>query len=731
MPSDVGVVLMKRGIVKNLSTVLAVAALLAVASSLSGCKPHAEASPPDLGESIVVSAFPQEYQDFELAVDTAFSKELIERLSYLGDDPATGFRTAGSPAETEAADLVEAAMRRAGLQNVTRERATADSWVFGGASIIFENRKGERERIDLGGYPVNLVADGQALMLVDAGAGKAADYEGLDVRGKLVLVSADPGEADANVGFLAVQAKILGAKAVIVCMDADPAALDGKLVSHDFGAPSDAPAFAIDDEGYSLLRTALKRAGEAGLPVILNADSVVAGGAQTENIWGEIPGKSVEVIYMLANYDGFYHSVFEGAAGVSAMLGVAKGLCDSGFLPQKTIRFVACGAGEWGAVNTPFDGEIGAWRQLSQLHPEWPETAFAVLNADAVYPFRNKNSLGMAATDEIYNFASRSAGQLADTGMYGFTWYSSENPSDIVTEDSVWNLFGVPAVAARPGEGDKSYQSYIRSSRDTIEAVGFDDDAYRFICLLYGKLILDLDAVAVRPLDFERGLLALRASVEALPITNARLTGALSEAATDAATLAADIEKMNTKYLGADEDARASLERAAADLNRELYAVNRKLRDAFARFDRRGTPVLPHTEAGANIESLREALTLLADRDAAGAVRALRNTDFGRYADYGAQVCDYFAAQGDAGTWAAGRAAKPVCRADLVAASLERKLAAKDPDMSAEEEGIDALLAQEELYLRGALDEELLQIEEIAPRIKRVIADIAPQIAGE
>jgi hypothetical protein len=51
--------------------------------------------------------------------------------------------------------------------------------------------------------------------------------------------------------------------------------------------------------------------------------------------------------------------------------------------------------------------------------------------------------------------------------------------------------------------------------------------------------------------------------------------------------------------------------------------------------------------------------------------------------------------------------------------------------MSAEEEGIDALLAQEELYLRGALDEELLQIEEIALRIKRVIADIAPQIAGE
>jgi hypothetical protein len=705
---------------------LAVAALTALLP-LSACGPQTETAPPDVGESIVVSAFSQEYQDFELALDAGFAKDLMERLSYLGDDPATGFRTAGSPAETEAAALVESAMRRAGLQNVTHDRAPVDGWVFKGANLTFENKKGKQERITLGGYPINLVAAGQALMLVDAGKGGASDYGDLDVRGKLVLLYADGADADGGAGFRAVQAKLLGAKAVIFCAEAD-AEPDGKLSTQNFGAPSDAPAFAISKADYDLLKNALKRTENGELPVILNADSVVAGGAPTANIWGEIPGRNAEVVCMLASYDGFYRSAFEGAAGVSAMLGIAKGLCDSGFIPNKTIRFVACGAGEWGATNTPFEWGVGAWRQLSLLHPEWAEQTFAVLNVDALYPTKNKRNLGMAATDEIYAFAERSANQIIETGMYGFVRHSSENPSDILTEDVIWNLFGIPAVAARPGEGDKFYEAHRRSNQDTVEAAGFDDEAYRFGQLLFGKLILDLDQTPVRPLDFETGLRAILASLETGPVTNARLTDALSSAAEAAARLAADTETMNLKYLNSDEDTRAAMEIAAADLNREFYALNRMLRDAFARFDRDGMPVLPHEEAFANTEALRETLRLLGARDAEGAVSALKGAGFGRYADYDARVCDYFAAQDNAGTWGAGREAGPVCRADVPARSLAQKIAEQNPDTDAETREIDALLAQEELRLREILEEELSRIEEIAPRIDRAIADIAVHI---
>ncbi|MDR2132422.1 MAG: M28 family peptidase [Clostridiales Family XIII bacterium] len=721
---------MKRFPAKKIR-ILALAALLAAALPLSSCAQREEAPPEDIGESIVVSAFSREYQDFETALDIGFSKDLLERLSYLGDDPATGFRTSASPAETEAAALVEAAMRRAGLQNVTRERATVDGWTFKGASIAYENKKGDRTRIALGGYPVNLVTSDEPMTLVDAGLGHASDYEGLDVRGKLVLLRSDGEDTPWNAGFQAVQAKLSGAKAAIICAEAQEAETGDKLRSPGFGAPSDAPAFAISKTDYDLLKTALKRSENDELSVSFSADSSVAGWASTVNIWGEIPGESEDVIHMLSHYDGFYESAFEGAAGLSAMLGVAKALCDSGFLPKKTIRFVACGAGEWGAANTPFERGAGAWRQLSDLHPEWPEQAFAVLNPGALYPTKRKTALGMAATDEIHAFATRSAGQLVETGMYGFTMHSPENPSDIVTEEIVWNLFGIPAVAARPGAGDKFHDAYRRSDMDEIETLGFDDDAYRFGQLLFGKLILDLDESPVRPLNFETGFRAIIASLEGRSVTNARLAELLREAANSSATLAASIEAVNAKYLASDKDARAFVEASAVGLNRELYALNRLLRDAFARFDRDGYPVLPHEDAFANAGALETALSALRSDDAEGAVASLENAGFGRYARYDVRVRDRFAAQDHAGTWGAGREVGPLCRMDFPAESLARKIEERDPDVSAETKDIEALLAQEKLRLREILDEESSRLEEILPRLDRLIADIAPLLAEE
>jgi hypothetical protein len=315
--------------------------------------------------------------------------------------------------------------------------------------------------------------------------------------------------------------------------------------------------------------------------------------------------------------------------------------------------------------------------------------------------------------------------------MYEFVWHSAENPSDILTEDGLWNLFGIPAVAARPGDGETLYHAYRRSSSDTVMTMGFDEEAYRFSQLLYGKLILDLDEVAVRPLDFGTGFRAILASLEAQPAASTRLAGVLSAAAAEAETLAADIEAMNLRYLGSAEDARADMEGAAADLNRDLYALNRLLRDAFARFNWRGAIILPHEEAGANIRLLEEASDLLRNRDGAGAVAALKHVGLGRYADYDALICDYVASRGGSGSWAAGREEGPVCRADVVIRHIEAKIEARDPDMSAEAEEIAALLAGEELRLRDILDEELSRMEEITPRIERAIAHIAPQIAEE
>jgi hypothetical protein len=248
---------------------------------------------------------------------------------------------------------------------------------------------------------------------------------------------------------------------------------------------------------------------------------------------------------------------------------------------------------------------------------------------------------------------------------------------------------------------------------------------------LFGKLILDLDETPVRPLDFAPGIRAIRASLDDRPITNARLAESLETAANAAAALAADIEAVNLKYLGAVAETRAGTEAAAVGLNRSLYALNRMLRDAFARFDRRGALVLPHASAFANAEALNAALSALGSGDRAAAALALRETDFGRYADYDAQVCDYFASLDHAGTWGAGREAGPVCRADRAIRSLAQKAEEASSDTSAETEELESLLAREQLRLRAILEEELSRIEEILPRIDRAIAEIAPLVPAE
>jgi hypothetical protein len=378
-------------------------------------------------------------------------------------------------------------------------------------------------------------------------------------------------------------------------------------------------------------------------------------------------------------------------------------------------------------VNTSFDWGVGAWRQLSRVRPEWAEQAYAVLNMDALYPVKNKLSLGIAASDEIYAFASRSAGQVVETGMYDFTWNTSENPSDVMTEDAIWNLFGIPSVAARPGNGDKFHGYYRHSSLDSVEVTGFDDDAYRFGQLLFGKLILDLDEAPVRPLDLSAGIRHVLASLETLPMSSTRLTEALMSAAESASALAEDIEFVNMKRLESDDEGRASIDAAAINLNRELYALNRLLRDAFARFDGRGRPATPHAEASANVGSLNEALASLEKRDVEAALLALGEVGMGRRADYDALVCDYFAARDNAGTWAEGRETGPVCRADSVIRSIKRKIEADDPDMGAEIEAIETLLAGEEFLLSGALEAELSKMEEIAPRLEKAAADMGTQ----
>ena len=111
----------------------------------------------------------------------------------------------------------------------------------------------------------------------------------------------------------------------------------------------------ISQEDTDALKEAIKASGKNEIEVVLNADSVVTEDAESQNVWGEIPGKTDEVIYMMAHMDGYFHSFYDDASGVGLILGSAKAMIDGGYKPDKTIRFICHGAEEWGKIDSQSD----------------------------------------------------------------------------------------------------------------------------------------------------------------------------------------------------------------------------------------------------------------------------------------------------------------------------------------------------------------------------------------
>lgn len=76
--------------------------LIIVLSAFTACGGKGES-----GQSAEKPDYPEDFQAFLNALDVDFSSEVDKTVSEQGDDPALGFRSAGSPAEKATADYIE------------------------------------------------------------------------------------------------------------------------------------------------------------------------------------------------------------------------------------------------------------------------------------------------------------------------------------------------------------------------------------------------------------------------------------------------------------------------------------------------------------------------------------------------------------------------------------------------------------------------------------------------
>ena len=102
--------------------------------------------------------------------------------------PRSGWRRAALPPATSKWLIrIAAEMKRVGMKKVAKLPVPIHRWVFNGASVSVDGGATVFEASSWGGVP-GTAPGGITAEVIDIGTGFAADYEGIDATGKIVLV---------------------------------------------------------------------------------------------------------------------------------------------------------------------------------------------------------------------------------------------------------------------------------------------------------------------------------------------------------------------------------------------------------------------------------------------------------------------------------------------------------------------------------------------------------------
>ena len=313
-------------------------------------------------------------------IDTDWSYQLAKRMEKEKTNSVLGYRTAGSDAETATGEMLYKEMEQIGLKDVTKDRFTLDGWEFKKAVLKFTDEAGQTHEFQMGGYQTNFETDGfQDYELVYLGKGTAADYEGVNVKGRLVMVEINQRD-EWWISFPVYQAYLRGAAALIaVQANGYGEIAETALNAQDIAGPDFAPAFSLSQADARVLKDALRE--KEFVTVSLDACSRVMPDVKASNIVGKIPGTETDSMILLsAHYDSYFDGFQDDNAAIAMMLGIARALVKGGYQPAHTIVFCAMAAEEWGVIDSKYDWSTGAYNQIFRVHPEWQGKVIADLN---------------------------------------------------------------------------------------------------------------------------------------------------------------------------------------------------------------------------------------------------------------------------------------------------------------------------------------------------------------
>ena len=660
-------------------------------------------------------------------LDIDYSYHLAKRMEQFRTNPVLGYRPAGSRAEFETGEMLKQEMEAIGLFDVRKDAIKVDGWEFKKAVLSYTAEDGSRHEIQLGAYQTTFVTEGpKEFSLMYLGKGTAADYEGKDVTGKLVLVDINQRD-EWWINYPVYQAHLKGAAALIAVQSGGYGEIDDEaLNAQDIAGPEDAPAFSISRKDSDPLKELLEHTQE--ITVTLDADSRVTRDCTTYNIVGTIPGKHPDRMVLLsAHYDSYFSGFQDDNTAIALMFGIAKALLASGFKPNNTIVICAMAAEEWGVVDSNFDWSTGAYEQVFTAHPEWVGKVIADLNFE-LPALAHGTRARIRSCYEYTRFLEEYLSELPDLTQAYPEETRVTSPIETWSDDFSIAIAGIPSSVNEFSDGE-FMETHYHSQFDNEDF--YDEPVYRFHHNLYGKLVLAFDYTAVVPMDFERLFAAVEDSVEKAlcektQANETNLLERLKKAKELGHQLYDQIQKINETYknlleAGKYEEAKAMAAEYAA-LNSSLLYIFRKEQDYFVRLNWHDDVLFPQQGVGENLKVIYKALGCLKEDDPEGALEAVYEIDNNRYAFlFDREVFRYFTEYvlnqpADRLKWGYGRIIHHENLYDLVVSLKEKnklQKAGERPDLEEEYKILlQAANAQEQCY-RDDIDYMASSVEKL------------------
>lgn len=554
-------------------------------------------------------------------VDTKYAYNLAETLAYDEQywDNSLGWRTAGSDAEHKTADFLAKEMKAIGLTDVEKVGTTVDKFQFNDSRLTIAGTK-----IDL--MPASYQCtgtgkDGITKEIVDVGTGFEDDYDGKNVKGKIVLAGVNQWDEFWIDGYIR-QAHEKGAAALVTYSTGGYGELNGDTANvQDVCCDDLIPTVAISSNEAKEIKEAMK-AGNTKATLMVDA-VLEEGEGTTYNVIGKIKGKSSDQQIMIAgHYDKYWYGFQDDSAAIALDFAVAKAIIDSGYVPENDIAVVAHGAEEWGVSGSQFDWTTGAWGVIHDAKEEWASKTIALLNCELPAFTVEENQLNLVTVPEFRTLAEK---LVKESGLFvksGDVTISSKPADATNMEDGVsYRWHGVPYMIN--GFEDETFmkQRYHTSFDDKDT---WDEDTMKTNINWYGATAIYIDKLPALELDITAACDDLENNLNKEVAETAGVDIEAYNAAIKSLRTAAEahndkIADVNARYEaavadGSDEAALEKIREEGKVLNKTSLKAFKQVQDEFLKADDAGV-YIGHPNINSSVEVIQGVITGLENKE--------------------------------------------------------------------------------------------------------------------